>query len=86
MTDTAKNTEHEAFSLASYRTEEIYAYYVDATGTCVTADSSVSLIHRYCEKLPGDKYEQLNLVNDIRCVTFNVQCFLILVTYVIWMH
>ncbi|RDX92252.1 Endoribonuclease Dicer-like 3, partial [Mucuna pruriens] len=57
MRNTAKNREQEAFSLETYGTEKTCAYYVDATGACVTADSSVSLIHRYCEKLPGDKYE-----------------------------
>ncbi|KAK7256023.1 hypothetical protein RIF29_29454 [Crotalaria pallida] len=56
MTVTAKNREHEAFCSASFDTEETNAYYVDATGACVTVDSSVSLIHRYCEKLPSDRY------------------------------
>ncbi|GMN63272.1 hypothetical protein TIFTF001_032343 [Ficus carica] len=31
-------------------------YFVDATAASITADSSVGLIHRYCERLPGDKY------------------------------
>jgi endoribonuclease Dicer len=31
-------------------------YYVEATGASATADSSVDVIHRYCGKLPGDKY------------------------------
>ncbi|GMI97873.1 dicer-like 3, DICER-LIKE 3 [Hibiscus trionum] len=36
--------------------EEPNVFVVDATGASVTADSAVSLIHRYCGKLPGDKY------------------------------
>ncbi|XP_052209161.1 endoribonuclease Dicer homolog 3a isoform X2 [Diospyros lotus] len=35
---------------------ETDAYYVEATGASITVDSSVNLIHHYCEKLPGDKY------------------------------
>lgn len=31
-------------------------YMVEATGASVAADSSVRLIQRYCDKLPGDKY------------------------------
>ncbi|KAF3773196.1 Endoribonuclease Dicer-like protein 3b [Nymphaea thermarum] len=31
-------------------------YTVSSTGATVTADSSVSLIFSYCQKLPGDKY------------------------------
>ncbi|XP_023744994.1 endoribonuclease Dicer homolog 3a isoform X1 [Lactuca sativa] len=36
--------------------KETEAYFVEATGASVTVDSSVSLIHRYCSKLPGDKF------------------------------
>ncbi|KAK8597626.1 hypothetical protein V6N13_095026 [Hibiscus sabdariffa] len=36
--------------------EEPNIFVVDATGASVSADSAVSLIHRYCGKLPGDKY------------------------------
>nr|WOD55121.1 DICER-like protein 3 [Abelmoschus esculentus] len=36
--------------------EEPNIFVVDATGASVTTDSAVSLIHRYCGKLPGDKY------------------------------
>ncbi|KAK7395386.1 hypothetical protein VNO78_15942 [Psophocarpus tetragonolobus] len=56
MKNTAKRRELEAFNLETYRTPKTCAYYVDATGACVTTDSSVSLVHRYCEKLPSDKY------------------------------
>ncbi|KAL4571164.1 hypothetical protein LXL04_017915 [Taraxacum kok-saghyz] len=34
--------------------KEIYC--VESTGASVTTDSSVNLIHRYCSKLPGDKF------------------------------
>ncbi|XP_050268142.1 endoribonuclease Dicer homolog 3a isoform X1 [Quercus robur] len=56
MTDTAMNRDPDAHILKACTTEEVNAYHVEATGASVTADSSVNLIHRYCEKLPGDKY------------------------------
>ncbi|KAG6677776.1 endoribonuclease Dicer homolog 3a isoform X1 [Carya illinoinensis] len=56
MTDAAINRDPDAFILKACTIKDTDAYYVDATGASVTADSSVSLIHRYCEKLPGDKY------------------------------
>lgn len=36
---------------------ETETFHVKLTGATVTADSSVSLIYRYCDKLPKDKYE-----------------------------
>ncbi|KAA8546198.1 hypothetical protein F0562_003063 [Nyssa sinensis] len=56
MTDTAINRDPNAYILKACKMKETDAYYVGATGASVTADSSVGLIHRYCEKLPGDKY------------------------------
>lgn len=56
MTDTATNRDPDGYTLKAYTIEEMDSYFVDSTGASVTADSSVSLIHRYCEKLPGDKY------------------------------
>lgn len=56
MTDTAVNRDPDACILKACIFEEANVYHVDKTGASVTADSSVSLIHRYCEKLPGDKY------------------------------
>ncbi|KAL0006265.1 hypothetical protein SO802_013826 [Lithocarpus litseifolius] len=56
MTDTAMNRDPDAHILKACTTEEVNAYHVEATGASITADSSVNLIHRYCEKLPGDKY------------------------------
>ncbi|KAL7196180.1 hypothetical protein ACSBR1_036234 [Camellia fascicularis] len=56
MTDTAINRDPDASVLKACTIKEIDAYYVDATGASVTADSSVNLIHRYCEKLPRDEY------------------------------
>jgi len=35
--------------------DEINAYCVESTGATVTADSGISLIYKYCEKLPGDR-------------------------------
>ncbi|KAK2645038.1 hypothetical protein Ddye_020233 [Dipteronia dyeriana] len=56
MTDTAINRDPDACFLRSCNFEKTNAYTVDATGASVTVDSSVSLIHHYCEKLPVDKY------------------------------
>jgi endoribonuclease Dicer len=39
--------------------EEINEYHVGTTGAKVTADSSISIVYRYCEKLPQDKYVDL---------------------------
>lgn len=43
-------------SFSDLPSEGKYSYRVDSTGATVTADSSVSLIHKYCEKLPKDRY------------------------------
>nr|XP_027084395.1 endoribonuclease Dicer homolog 3-like [Coffea arabica] len=40
----------------TYLMKEKNIYVVEATGASVAADSSVSLLQRYCDKLPGDKY------------------------------
>ncbi|XP_059641179.1 endoribonuclease Dicer homolog 3 [Cornus florida] len=56
MTDTAINRDPDAYILKSCNIEKTDSYYVDATGASVTADSSVSVIRQYCQKLPGDKY------------------------------
>lgn len=63
MTDTAINRDPDASILKTCTFDDRNAYYVDGTGASVTADSSVNLIHRYCAKLPGDKYGYVFLVN-----------------------
>ncbi|KAF2285070.1 hypothetical protein GH714_037736 [Hevea brasiliensis] len=54
MTNTTINRDPDVQSLKTCAAEETKAYIVNATGASVTADSSVNLIYRYCEKLPGD--------------------------------
>ncbi|XP_072998886.1 endoribonuclease Dicer homolog 3a isoform X1 [Typha latifolia] len=56
MMDMALNRDPDASTSKVYSKEEIDEYYVGSTGARVTADSCVSLIYRYCEKLPRDKY------------------------------
>ncbi|XP_022754727.1 endoribonuclease Dicer homolog 3 isoform X2 [Durio zibethinus] len=56
MTNTAINRDPDLCLLKDCTFEETNVYVVDATGASVTADSAVSLMHQYCEKLPGDKY------------------------------
>ncbi|XVF48783.1 hypothetical protein PTKIN_Ptkin03bG0216400 [Pterospermum kingtungense] len=56
VTNTAMNRDPDLCPLKDCIFEETNVYIVKATGASVTTDSAVSLIHRYCEKLPGDKY------------------------------
>jgi endoribonuclease Dicer len=63
MTDTAINRDPDVSIQKACSIEDINTYYVDGTGASVTADSSVNLVHRYCAKLPGDKYVYVFLVN-----------------------
>ncbi|KAK3027516.1 hypothetical protein RJ639_040231, partial [Escallonia herrerae] len=56
---TAINRDPDACTLRACNVKEIDTYCVDITGASVTADSSVSLVHRYCERLPRDKYESV---------------------------
>lgn len=43
-------------SVEKKRAEGMDFYRVDCTGATVNTDSSISLIYRFCSKLPGDKY------------------------------
>ncbi|XP_020097206.1 endoribonuclease Dicer homolog 3a-like [Ananas comosus] len=56
MTDTTLHRDPDAYSFKLPGDEETYDYYIDSTGARVTVDSSVSLIYKYCERLPRDKY------------------------------
>ncbi|XP_050365532.1 endoribonuclease Dicer homolog 3-like [Argentina anserina] len=56
MIDTSRTRDPYVCNLRACNFEDANAYYVEATGASVTPDSSVSLIYRYCEKLPGDRY------------------------------
>lgn len=55
MTDASTNRGLDTLSLRTCPVEETIAYSVESTGASVASDSSVSLIHQYCEKLKGDK-------------------------------
>ncbi|KAM6559383.1 hypothetical protein CsatA_028622 [Cannabis sativa] len=56
VVDTTTNRDHNLCTVKPFTPKVAPAYYVDTTGASITPDSSVSLIHRYCERLPGDKY------------------------------
>ncbi|XP_056166664.1 endoribonuclease Dicer homolog 3 isoform X3 [Syzygium oleosum] len=56
MINTAINRDPFECNLKACTLEETGAYFVDITGASVSTDSSISLIYRYCEKLPHDKY------------------------------
>ncbi|KAI3877798.1 hypothetical protein MKW92_013413 [Papaver armeniacum] len=58
--------------------EETEPYYVESTGASVTVDSSVSLIYRYCEKLPGDKYFSPKPIFQLSLFGGAYECILIL--------
>ncbi|XP_020690291.1 endoribonuclease Dicer homolog 3a isoform X2 [Dendrobium catenatum] len=56
MMDAALSRDQDALIPKTFSCEEINTYRVDSTGASVTADASVSLIYKYCDKLPRDKY------------------------------
>lgn len=55
MMHTAVNRDPNHSPVKACNTNEVPPYVVESTGASVTADSSISLIHRYCQKLPHDK-------------------------------
>lgn len=57
MIDITIKRDPDAGNLKMWTFQETDGYLVDATGASVTADSSISLIQQYCQKLPSDKYE-----------------------------
>ncbi|GMJ15749.1 dicer-like 3, DICER-LIKE 3 [Hibiscus trionum] len=56
MTNAAINRDPDLCLPENRMFKETNVYIVDTTRASVTADSAVSFIHQYCEKLPGDKY------------------------------
>ncbi|KAG1358569.1 putative Endoribonuclease Dicer [Cocos nucifera] len=78
MMDAALNRDPHALILKPSSSEEIDAYYVESTGARVTADSSVSLVYKYCEKLPRDKYFTPKPVFEFTLYGGSYQCTLTL--------
>uniref|UniRef100_K4AJR2 Uncharacterized protein n=1 Tax=Setaria italica TaxID=4555 RepID=K4AJR2_SETIT len=56
--------------------EEKYIYHVDSTGATITADCCVNLIHKYCEKLPKDRYYMPKPSFDVGLKDGSYQCTL----------
>ncbi|KAK8940022.1 hypothetical protein KSP40_PGU012342 [Platanthera guangdongensis] len=54
--DAALSRDQDSSVCKTPNCEEISTYRVESTGAIVTSDASVSLIHKYCDKLPKDKY------------------------------
>ncbi|KAJ1382263.1 Ribonuclease III domain [Sesbania bispinosa] len=77
MTDAAINKDHES-NLRAFTVEKTNAYHVDSTGASVTLDSSVTLINKYCEKLPRDKYSCTKPTFEFLPMEGCYQCKLIL--------
>ncbi|KAK9273139.1 hypothetical protein L1049_017946 [Liquidambar formosana] len=78
MTDTSINRGPDACVLKACTFDETDTYFVDTTGASVTADSSVNLIHRYCDKLPGDKYFTPKPIFQFSLLEGSYQCKLTL--------
>ncbi|XP_059458543.1 endoribonuclease Dicer homolog 3 [Corylus avellana] len=74
MTDTAMNRDPDVSIQKACSIEDTNAYYVDGTGASVTADSSVNLVHRYCAKLPGDKYFAPKPNFHFSCIEGSYKC------------
>ncbi|CAN1351379.1 Endoribonuclease Dicer homolog 3a [Linum perenne] len=55
MRNTASNRDPELWTAKACSQTELKAYVVDRTGALVTADSSINLLNKYCEKLLGDR-------------------------------
>ncbi|PWA64908.1 endoribonuclease Dicer 3 [Artemisia annua] len=55
MMDRAKNRDPNTCVTKPSNLKETETYYVESTGASITADSSISLIHQYCAKLPREK-------------------------------
>lgn len=72
MKNTALNRDPDSCSLKPCRIGETNAYFVNATGASVSSDSSVSLIHRYCAKHPGDRYAYVILDSYSTVVIYNM--------------
>lgn len=56
MTDKAITRDTDGSFTKASATKEVPAYIVEVTGASVAANSSISLVHRYCDKLPREKY------------------------------
>ncbi|KAJ7958428.1 Endoribonuclease dicer-like protein [Quillaja saponaria] len=78
MADAAINRDPDGCTLRACSAEETNAYLVYSTGASVTTSSSICLIHRYCEKLPGDKYFSPKPVFQISSVGGSYECKLTL--------
>ncbi|XP_026440926.1 endoribonuclease Dicer homolog 3a-like [Papaver somniferum] len=78
MTSAASHRDPDAGITKLCCGEETEPYYVESTGASVTVDSSVSLIYRYCEKLPGDKYFSPKPIFQLSLFGGAYECILIL--------
>ncbi|WCJ29281.1 dicer-like 3 [Euphorbia peplus] len=76
MTNTAINRDPDVWSPKVCASEEIKAYVVDVTGASVTTESSVNLVHRYCAKLPADRYYIPKSTFDFQYFEESCQCTL----------
>ncbi|PIN18423.1 Ribonuclease III [Handroanthus impetiginosus] len=56
MTHTAMKRDPDDCPVKGCFTSETLTYVVESTGASVSASSSISHVHKYCQKLPGDKY------------------------------
>uniref|UniRef100_A0A7N0U744 Uncharacterized protein n=1 Tax=Kalanchoe fedtschenkoi TaxID=63787 RepID=A0A7N0U744_KALFE len=79
MTDkSAKRDPNMSAVLKSHVSVDEDVYVVQSTGALVSADSSMSLLHRYCDKLPGDKSLPLKPTFQLEMTEGMYQCKLTL--------
>ncbi|KAJ8750873.1 hypothetical protein K2173_016054 [Erythroxylum novogranatense] len=76
MTEMAVNRDPNLWTPKVCSNEETKSYVVDLTGASITADSSVSLIYQYCEKLPGDRYYTPRPTFEVKFLGQSCQCTL----------
>lgn len=76
MITTALNRDADAWNSQVTFNETKESYHVESTGATLTADSSISLIYRYCGKLPRDKYDIFQQINSLNGRFHGLELFL----------
>lgn len=74
MMQTAKKLDPNSCVVKPAKIKEPETYRVESTGASVTHDSSVSLIHRYCSKLPAEKFYTTKPDFKVSMVEDEFQC------------
>ena len=70
MMDTALNSDPNT-SILEPCYKDLHVYSVHSTGASITADSSVSLLYRYCEYFLWDPYFMYSMMGDCHRLIWN---------------